>query len=445
MKGGRRGGPTARPQDYVVGHGDPAYGVTHYTLDLVYSVRSNHLEGHAVLTAVACADLTELALDLHALRVGKVTVDGTRARWTVKGDRIRVRPVTRLRAGTPFELAVTYSGRPVPVRQRHLGTAGWEELSDGVIVAGQPHGAPSWFPCNDRPGDKASYTMRITAPSSYRVVANGRLVETHRRSSATQWTFEQRQPMAPYLATVQIGDYAWLDLDADDLSVPVGAAVPPRLVDAFSGAFGRQVDMVRTFARLFGDYPFDTYSVVVTDDDLEIPLESQSLSTFGANHVHEEWGNVRLVAHELAHQWFGNSLTVGSWADIWLHEGFACYAEWLWSEESGGSSTQEQADKHWTRLAGLDQDLLLADPGPELMFDDRVYKRGALLLHALRTTVGDQAFFDLLRAWTAEHAYGTVSTELFTRFASERTGRDLGRLFTAWLTKTRLPELPRKG
>ena len=112
----------------------------------------------------------------------------------------------------------------------------------------------------------------------------------------------------------------------------------------------------------------------------------------------------------MSHQWFGNSLTLGQWRDIWLHEGFACYAEWLWSEESGKDSAHERAVEHWDRLASLDQDLVLGDPGPELMFDDRVYKRGALLLHALRLTLGDDAFFELLTAWVTEHAHSTVST-----------------------------------
>ena len=94
--------------------------------------------------------------------------------------------------------------------------------------------------------------------------------------------------------------------------------------------------MIALFEGLFGPYPFDAYTVVVTDDDLEIPLEAQGLSVFGANHMDGRRGSERLVAHELAHQWFGNSLTVGLWRDIWLHEGFACYAEWLWSEASGG-------------------------------------------------------------------------------------------------------------
>ena len=150
-----------------------------------------------------------------------------------------------------------------------------------------------------------------------------------------------------------------------------------------------------------GPYPFAAYTVVVTDDELEIPLEAQGLSIFGANHLDGRLGRERLVAHELAHQWFGNSLTLGRWRDIWLHEGFACYAEWLWSEESRRAVGRRHARRGTTRGSRpLPQDLVLGDPGPELMFDDRVYKRGALTLHALRLTVGDDAFFDALRAWT---------------------------------------------
>ncbi len=148
------------------------------------------------------------------------------------------------------------------------------------------------------------------------------------------------------------------------------------------------------------------------------------------------------MAHELAHQWFGNSVTLGEWKDIWLHEGFACYSEWIWSEASGGDTADSWARHHHERLAGLDQDLVLADPGPELMFDDRVYKRGALTLHALRLHVGDDAFFEILRGWVTEHRDGTVSTADFVAFAGERTEVDLDELFSSWLEEPALPDLP---
>src|SRR2546429_3619110 len=134
--------------------------------------------------------------------------------------------------------------------------------------------------------------------------------------------------------------------------------------------------MLAVFENHFGPYPFEAYSVVVTDDELEVPVEAQGLSTFGANHVDGARGAEHLVAHELAHQWFGNSLTVADWRHIWLNEGFSTYAEWLWSESCGDSSAADSAARAWVGLAGLAQDIVLADPGVRRMFDDRVYQRG---------------------------------------------------------------------
>jgi aminopeptidase N len=425
--------------DYVPGHGDASYDVTHYDLAISYKVHGNHLTGLAVLSAVARVDLERFSLDLHGLRVTKLTVDGGLAKYSRDKGNVSVRPMAMIPRGQSFNVTVHYTGNPTPVPDRLLGPTGWEELADGVIVAGQPHGAPSWFPCNDRPSNKASYRLTISAPSEYQVIANGTLVSKRRRASATSWVYDQPEPMATYLATVQIGRYELRELDAPVL---MHVAVPTRLKGKYDEAFSRQAEMLEVFIRLFGEYPFSNYTVVITDDVLEIPLESQGLSTFGSNYLTLDWDSERLVAHELSHQWFGNSLTIGQWKDIWLHEGFACYAEWLWSEESGRRSVHDHACESRSRLAKLDQDLELGDPGPDLMFDDRVYKRGALLLHALRRTVGDDKFFELLKAWAVEHQHRTVSTDMFADFSEMKTGRSLTALFQSWLYETSLPELP---
>jgi aminopeptidase N len=206
--------------------------------------------------------------------------------------------------------------------------------------------------------------------------------------------------------------------------------------------FGRQDHMMAAFEELFGPYPFRAYGVVVADEDLEVPLEAQGLSIFGANHVDGRRGQERLVAHELAHQWFGNSLTIASWQDIWLNEGFASHSEWLWSEVSGGDPARAHAARWWARLAALPQDLRVADPGVRRMFDDRVYRRGALTLHALRTVLGDEGFFALLREWTATHRHGTVTTAQFTALAERHSPQPLTGFFAAWLHSEALPPLP---
>jgi len=430
--------PGADP--YVPGHGDTSYSVEHYDLALTYKPAGNHITGRAVVELVVKERADRLRLDLHALRVTKVTVAGAPlAHWDHQRGRLLLELATVIAAGTRITVTVGYQGNPKPVPGPD-GGAGWEELEDGVIVASQPYGAPSWFPCNDRPSDKATYRIAVTTASGYAVVANGRLMEKRTASSRTTWVYDVPEPMATYLATVQIGRY--LSHPVTGSSVPITVLHPPGLTAAVDAAFARQGEMLEAFARLYGPYPFSAYTVVVTADDLEIPLESQTLSTFGANHVRTDWGAQRLIAHELSHQWFGNSLTASHWRDIWLHEGFACYSEWLWSQESGGTATAQHAAIHWSRLDKLPQDLVLSDPGATDLFDDRVYKRGALTLHALRVTVGDVAFFALLRAWVAERRHGSVTTDHFVEAANRHHDGDLTELFRRWLHEPALPQLP---
>ncbi len=431
---------------YVPGHGDRRYAVRHYDLDLTYKVPTNHLAATATLTVRALEPLHELAIDLAGLHVAKVTVDGRLpARHTHRAGRLVVRLREERRAGAEFVVRIAYSGKPGPLSGID-GAAGWEELTDGVLVGSQPHGAPSWFPCNDRADDKASYRLTLTTAEAYHVAASGELTGRRTRGGCTTWTYDQTEPTSSYLMSVQIGRYTVTDLGpVTAAGVPVGVqVVHPRRVKVGPGtAFARQAQMITTFADLFGPYPFRSYRAVITDDELEIPLEAQSLSSFGANHAVAGWENERLVAHELAHQWFGNSLTAAHWRDIWLHEGFACYSEWLWSQVGGGQSADKHARTHHARLAKLPQDLRLGDPGPKLMFDDRVYKRGALTLHALRLTMGDKRFFEALRAWTARHRHGLVDTAGFVAHMAKATDAPVAELIDAWVNHRKLPPLPK--
>ncbi|MCM6774710.1 M1 family metallopeptidase [Nocardia sp. CDC159] len=430
---------------YLPQNGNHGYRVSRYELELEYRVASNRLAGRAAITAVTTEARSRFALDLsQSLSVFKVFVNGTKAaRYTHQRGKLTITPVQRIPAGGALAIVVQYAGTPRPIRGP-WGEVGWEELTEGALVAGQPNGAASWFPCDDHPGSKASYRISITADSPYYVVANGVLTHKRVKASQTTWVYEQPEPMATYLATVQIGPYQKQRIEAAPGAgrVPMQAVLPPRLRVRFDHDFGRQPQMMAEFQRCFGPYPFEVYTVVVTDDDLEIPLEAQGLSIFGANHCDGVRGAERLIAHELAHQWFGNSLTVRQWRDIWLHEGFACYAEWIWSEASGGPSADAMARSAHQLLARRPRDILLADPGPRSMFDDTVYKRGALTLHALRLALGDTKFFALLRDWTARYRHGSVSTEEFTDLAGHYAEAPLRELWDEWLYARSLPNLP---
>ncbi|MFC6885617.1 MULTISPECIES: M1 family metallopeptidase [Actinomadura] len=422
---------------YFPGHGEDGYRAETYDLALEYRVGPNRLAGTARVDAVADRRLDRFALDLGPFRVARVLVDGRPARFRHRHGKLTVAPAAPVRQDDPFTVEVRYSGNPRPVSSP-WGGLGWEQLTDGSLVAAQPTGAPSWFPCNDRADHKSRYRIAVTTASAYHVAANGRLLDRAATGATTTWRYAQDEPMAPYLASVQIGRYARTDLAGP---VPQRLLYPAGAEESVRYDFGRQDRMLAAFADLFGPYPFGAYTVVVTADDLEIPVEAQGMSVFGANHVDGRRGEERLVAHELAHQWFGNSLTLARWRDIWLHEGFASYAEWLWSEASGGEPAAGHARRWHARLAGQDQDLVLADPGARGVFDDRVYKRGAVALHALRTVLGDARFFPMLREWTAEHRHGTVTTEEFTAHAA-RSGPGLDAFFDAWLYRPALPDLP---
>lgn len=433
---------------YTPDSGNFGIAVTNYNLDLDYRMSSNRLQATATLTVLAQDTLKKFSLDLSGLTVTKVTLEGVRVpRFTQTKNKLKIDAATELIAGQEFTVVIKYGGNPSPMKTA-WGDVGWEELTEGVLVAGQPCGSSTWFPCSDHPRNKASYRFSVMTDSPFYVVANGRLVTRTVRGSRTRWVYVSPEPMPAYLATIQIGHYRPQELPAG--RVPLLSFIPDDLHDQFVADFSCQREMMEVFEELFGEYPFASYTVVVTDDDLEIPLESLGISVFGRNHVDGSKGSNRLVAHELAHSWFGNSLTVSTWKDIWLQEGFACYAEWLWSEHSGGKPAAEWAEYFWRELKSLPQNITVGDPGPALMFDDRVYKRGALTLHGLRLYLGDDVFFDMLRSWAAENKFGSVTTQDFQRhvhsFALNAHGEEgaegVGAIFETWLFTMTLPQLP---
>ena len=437
------------PDSYVPRSGSAEYRVLHYELDLDCKLGGNRLDGRATITAVAATDLRRVVLDLSGLRASRCSLNGAKvSRYTQKSGKLELQLPSAVPAGTEFTVEIRYGGVPA-LRTGTWGEVGWEELADGVLVAGQPNGAPTWFPCNDHPSQKATFGITISTDAGYRPVCNGRLLERRRQSSRERWNYLVAEPMATYLATLQIGRYELRTLHegnnpADSVRQQV-AAHPAQLRGAFT-ALADQPRMMRTFIEAFGPYPFDEYTVVVTEDELEIPLEAHGISILGNNHLTGDWEHQRLIAHELSHQWFGNSLTIGSWADIWMHEGFACYAEWIWSEASGGPSADTRARHAWSMLSALPQDLAIGDPGAAGMFDDRVYKRGALALHALRLAAGDGAFFAMMRSWTAAGRHGTVDYAGFLGHLDQQLqlGCPAGSFLAPWLHEKPLPELPPK-
>jgi aminopeptidase N len=241
------------------------------------------------------------------------------------------------------------------------------------------------------------------------------------------------QPMATYLAQLAIGQFTLTSVVG-----PGGVEIRNAFADAVVGvapAFDEQAAMLEFFSTQFGPYPFDAYGALVVNVPIGLALETQTLSLFGSSFLDEV-----IVAHELAHQWFGDSVTPSAWQDIWLNEGFATYAQWLWLEHDGGPPVAEQAAASHAGLGG--GGVAPGDPGPTRLFDPAVYERGALTLHALRRAIGEEGFAAVLRGWATQRRGANGSTEDFVALAEEVSGQQLDELFDAWLLGEELPPLP---
>jgi hypothetical protein len=631
--------------------GNGGYDVRHYGLDIRYTPATDVLAGTATITARATQHLSAFNLDFDGLTLRSLTVDGRAATWQRANGELTVTPARGLRKGHTFTVVARYDGVPQLIADPNLGSSGVFTTDDGMVIAGQPEVASTWFPVNDHPLDKAAFTIRITAPEGLESISNGVLVGTSTRDGWTTTTWDAREPMASYLATATVGEYRvkkytrdgiayWDALDpklfapaaaprtgtqvaltqdgepswkrlthvidvpaggasltfhvtrdtepewdfffveahpvgtddwttlpdanghtgtgtgvlcygmgthpflahyvtpgADDACTPAGSTgtwngatgrsdgyeawsidlsgyagrsvevslssvtdeeithpgafvddvvvstgqgstsfeddadpldgwvpggppagspanpntwiagtvddFPPTLGDRAAAALARGPEIIDFLSDTFGPYPFSAAGGIVDNTEFGFALENQTRPVYSPSFFVSAQGGADVVVHELAHQWYGDSLAVGRWQDIWLNEGFATYAEWLWKGHQKLDTEQDIFDRYYANLTDPEfWALPIGDPGPTQMFNYQVYLRGGMTLHALRMTVGDQAFFKILRTWASTRRGDTVTTPEFIALAERISGRSLDALFHAWLFGTTRPEVP---
>ena len=634
--------------------GNGGYDVEHYDLDVTYDPATDQLTGVATLDAVSTADLSAFNLDLDGLSVRSVEVDGLAATWSRRRGELTVTPGATLPDGQPFTVVVEYDGIPKPIVD-DFGESGFLHTDDGTVVIGEPHVAATWYPVNDHPSDKASYSFDITVPQGLEALANGELAGQVDDGGWTTWSWRAEEPMASYLTTATIGEFEldsyhqagiaywdaidpdllaplalprtgdqfalshkttdgvasykrlarridvpssggalgfsiardtepewdfvfveartvgrndwttlrdrnghttrstgfscpfWLELHpflrhyqtaraddtcrprgttgrwwaasgasdgwerwrvnldrfagrtarvsityasddfvqlrgaaVDDITAPGGigstsfeddgdtrdgwrslgaprgsapnpntwtvgteADLPPSFGEVARDSLARQPEIIDFLSSTFGSYPFTAAGGIVDDAEIFFALENQTRPIYSKYFFTDPVSGDSVIVHELAHQWFGDSLAVKRWRHIWLNEGFATYAEWLWSEEDGRETAQEQFDSWYGGIPARDPfwDLRIGNPGPERLFDFPVYVRGAMTLHRLRLRVGDEDFFAILQAWAAQNAGGNVTTPRFIRLAEETSGEELTPLFHRWLFTTGKPDV----
>ena len=423
--------------------GNGGYDVSHYDLDLTFDRTPNTLVGDAEIEARATQDLSRFNLDLRPFMVvSRVEVDGSRATFTREGEHeLVITPRKGIRRGKKFEVEVQYAGTPEPVVDPDHSIEGWVPTHDGAFVVNEPQGSPGWYPANDTPKDKATFDFEVTVPAGIEVIANGVLEGRKTKRGRTTWEWEERDPMAPYLATATNGEFetrfgrtlgGLLEYNAVDPTTrrSLDPASTPEPALAWERIESAQPNALRLFSELYGPYPFDAIGAIVDyAPNVFYSLESQGKANYWR--VPPE----STIVHEVAHQWFGNAVTLEQWPDIWLNEGFATWSEWIYDERTAGVTAQsvfEELYNGWE--AGSYLDVPPGDVGgPENLFAGTVYDRGAMTLQALRVKIGDAAFFRTLRTWYAKYRYDNATTADFVEVAERASRQQLDQFFEIWI------------
>jgi aminopeptidase N len=444
--GGRPGAPGIGDPYYPL-DGNGGYDVAHYDLDVQYDPDTDVLTGVATIQAMATQRLSSFNLDFQGMEVRSITVDGDDATWSRDAGELTVTPDDSLAKDHEFTTVVRYDGVPETI-QDDLGISGFMHTDDGAIVAGQPDVAATWFPSNDHPRDAASVSVSATVPAGLEAISNGVLRGRETEDGWTTWSWHAAEPMATYLVTLAIGEFDVRDYEAD--GIQYWDALDPDLFtldldpetegpsagEVAEGSLARQPEIIDFLSGVFGPYPFASSGGIVDDfPDLQFALETQTRPVYASAFFTDSISGDHVVVHELAHQWVGDLLRLDLWQHIWLNEGFATYAEWLWLEREGLATPQEVFDDIAANAPPEFWQTTIGDPGADVaaLFDIAVYDRGAMTLQALRQTVGDDVFFGILEEWVASQAGGTVTTDEFIGLAEKMSGMQLDDLFDTWL------------
>lgn len=416
--------------------GNGGYDALDYEVTLTVDMTAGSIDASSVMKAKATQDLSRFNLDFTGLEVKSVQVDGADAKYAREGSELEVTPAAQLANGKEFEARVAYSGVPTPLPDPTLPIKlGWQFQNGEVYIVNEPYGASSYMPVNDHPRDKATYTFRVTVPKPFVVAGNGSLVEKKEKGDQITYVWRSRDPVASYVVTLAIAKFD-VETSKGPKDLPILNYFAPATTPKQREGFAKTADILSFLSDKFGPYPFESAGGILASIPIPGALETQTRPTYGAREGYEI-----VLAHELAHQWYGNSVSFETWRDIWLAEGFAEYASWLWVEHTKGAEAfQAQVLRAYGGVAGSS----IEAPGKvnaDQLFGGGVYVRGPLVLHALRLEVGDETFFKILKTWHDTHKNGVATDDQFVAHASEVAKKDLKPLLDAWLYDATAPKI----
>lgn len=442
--------------------GASGYDVESYLIEFGFDPETGRLSGSSTIAAVATADLDLFSLDFFGMETSGVTVNGAPADHEQVSEELIIAPSQALHEGEPMTVVVTYQGvvasRPAQAIQAFTAGGRWTTDRDIFFMMNEPDGSADLAPFNDHPLDKALVTVEVEVPAGWTAVSGGTLEDVREEEQYTVFRWSMEHPVAPYLIPLGIGKFASRS-EPDPLGLEITTWYPEDVDTELLDPFTEQHRMLRFLAGLFGPYPFETLGAMVVDAGIGLALEHQTLPTYDLALVRED-----ILVHELAHQWFGNSVSVADWSDIWLNEGPATLSMWLWTEEILGVIDYDREVANNYRL--LSGEFFLAGdtteaieratamavrqfyppglPPADDLFNYSVYGRGALTLVALRDHLGDASFFALLRTWHDTHRYGNVTTADFLSLVEETGGTPARELVESWLYDALPPPMPER-
>lgn len=429
-----RAGASGAGDRYYPQDGNGGYDALAYDVRITYDPKAGRLSGDSALTARATQDLSRFNLDLRGLTVRSVEVNTERAEFARKGvHELVITPKKVLPNGARFTVRVRYAGKPGAMKDSEVGRLGWMRAkSGGAYVLGEPHSASFWYPVNETPRDKATFRLTARVPKGWVAVSIGRQGRTTTEGRWTSYRWSDSNPVASYLTTVAIDKFT-----VEKSTLPDGTPV----ISAYApGATGKRAlekrlpSVIKFLSGKFGPYPQTTAGGIYLADDIPFALETQGRPTYAS------WATLGIVVHEYAHQWYGNSVSLRSWADICLNECIASYAQWMWAKHADSADLDQRyrdavADlranrEFWSRK------LFAMGAGNEF---EGVYDKGILAMHALRRKVGERVFNAVLREFARTHRDGNTTWPEFERAIERKAGKDLDEFYAAWFRGTGIP------
>ena len=415
------------------GLGNPGVDVSNYDLQLAFDPATDVLRATVAIDLTLTTARQAITLDADGPEIDSVSVNDHAVTFVQDDPELRFSLPGGGHAGDHLRVTVVYHLSPQP-RASIVGLSnGWFNTTGGAYVLNEPDAAHTWLPCNDHPSDKATFTVAVTVPAGLTAVANGELTDHHSEGANEVWVWREQRPMTTYLMQLFVGDYELVEGVG-----PHGLPLVSAVLRSDRGKMKSSIDLIPAqiefFERFFGRYPLDRYGIAIIDSYAGLAMETQERSYFSRDDFLLGPAQA-LLAHELAHQWFGDAVSPKRWSDVWLNESFATYGEWMWMEHLGEDTVDAMAATALRRpFPGS-----TAQPSAQDLFGYNVYEGGAAVVHALRKELGDNLFFTLLQRWIAEYNGTSQTTEDFTALAEKVAGRSLADFFDTWLYAAQTP------